>query len=132
VPRETLETLRLAYEAISRGDWDAAFEAVEPDFEFVPPNRSPDSAPVRGAQLAKAWLADQQQTVGDLSVEVEELVEAEELIVALIRLRIRPHGADADLELRIAHLWTLRDGKLIRCEVFPEREKALEAAGLST
>ena len=68
--------------------------------------------------------------VGDLSVEVEDLIDAEELIVALIRLRIRPHGADADLELRIAHLWRVGDGKLIRCEVFPEREKALEAAGL--
>jgi hypothetical protein len=65
-----------------------------------------------------------------LSVEVEELIEAGGFIVALVRLGIRPHGADADFELRIAHLWTLRDGKLVRCEVFPEREKALEAAGL--
>jgi ketosteroid isomerase-like protein len=86
---------------------------------------------LRGVTEVRAWFTDQQETVGDLSIEVEELIGAEALIVALIRLRIRPHGADADLELRIAHLWTLRDGKLIRCEVFPEREKALEAAGLS-
>ena len=79
----------------------------------------------------RAWFTDQQETVGDLSIEVEQLIEVEAKIVAFIRLRIRPHGADADLELRIAHLWTLRDGKLIRCEVFPEREHALEAAGLS-
>ena len=118
------------YEAISRGDWDAAFEAAEPDFELVPPNQSPSSAPVRGVREVRAWFTDQRQMVGDLSVEVEDLIDAEELIVALIRLRIRPHGADADLELRIAHLWRVGDGKLIRCEVFPEREKALEAAGL--
>src|SRR5215207_11283980 len=99
MPQELLETLRLAYGAISRGDWDAAFEAAEPDFEFVPPGRSAVSAPGRG---------------------VEELIEAGEFIVALLRLRIRPHAADADFELQIAHLWTLRDGKLIRCEVFPE------------
>ena len=61
---------------------------------------------------------------------MEELIDPGGFIVALIRLRIRPHGADADFELRIAHLWTLRDGKLSRCEVFPEREVALEAAGL--
>ena len=115
---------------MSRRDWDAAFEAMEPDFEFVPPTRSPDSAPVRGVQEVRAWLVDQQETVGDLSPEVEGLIEGEESIVALLRLRIRPHGADADFELRIAHLWTLRDGKLIRCEVFPERENAFEAAGL--
>ncbi|MGH7588363.1 MAG: nuclear transport factor 2 family protein [Gemmatimonadota bacterium] len=128
---ENVEMLHSAYQAISRGDWDAAFEAVGPDFELVPPDQSPSSAPVRGVREVRAWFTDQQQMVGDLSVEVEELIEAGELIVALIRLRIRPHGADADFELRIAHLWTLRDRKLIRCEVIPEREKALEAAGLS-
>ena len=129
--QENVEMVRAAYEAMSRDDWDAVFEAADPDFELVPPDQSPISAPVRGVEEVRAWYTDQQETVGDLSVEVEELIEAGELIVALIRLRIRPHGADADFELRIAHLWTLRDGKLIRCEVFPEREKALEAAGLS-
>jgi ketosteroid isomerase-like protein len=128
--QELLETLRWAYEAMARGDWEAAFEAVEPDFEFVPPNRSPVSAPVRGVEGVRAWVADQQETVGDLSIEVEELIEAGEFVVALVQLRVRPHGTDADFELRIAHLWALRDGKLIRCEVFAERKEALEAAGL--
>jgi ketosteroid isomerase-like protein len=115
VSPELLETLRSAYEAMSLGDWGAAFEAVEPDFEFVPPSRSPASAPVRGVQAVRAWVADQQETVGDLSIQVEQLIEADEFVVAFVRLRVRPHGADADFELRIAHLWALRDGKLIRC-----------------
>jgi ketosteroid isomerase-like protein len=127
---ENIEVVRRAYAAASRSDWDAAFEAAEAEFELVPPDQSPDSTPVRGVQEVRAWFADQQETVGDLSIEVEKLIEAGEFIVALIRLRIRPHGADADFELRIAHVWALRDGKLIRCEIFPEREKALEAAGL--
>ena len=128
--QENVEIIRSGYEAISRGDWDAALESAAPDFEFLPPGRSPVSAPLRGVEEFRAWVADQEQTVGRLSNEVEELIEAGEFVVALIRLRISPHGADADFELRIAHLWTLRDRKLIRCEVFPEREKALEAAGL--
>ncbi len=129
--QENVEIVRGAYKAMSRDDWDAVLEAADPDFELVPPDQSPRSAPVRGAEEVRAWYTDQRETVGDLSVEVEELIEAGGFIVALIRLRIRPHGADADFELRIAHLWTLRDGKLTRCEVFPERENALEAAGLS-
>ena len=128
--QENVQAVSSAYEAISRGDWDAVLEVAEPDFELVPPSRSPSSAPLRGVEETRAWFTDQQETVGDLSIEVEELIDAEGLTVALIRIRIRPHGVDTDLELRIAHLWTLRDGKLIRCEVFPEREKALEAAGL--
>jgi ketosteroid isomerase-like protein len=125
-----VDTLRSFYEAASRDDVDALSELVAPDVELIPPNRSPDSAPVKGMQEVQAWWADQRETVGNLSIEVEKLIEVEEFILALIRLRIRPHGADADFELRIAHLWTLRDGELIRCEIFPERDEALEAAGL--
>ncbi len=129
--QENVEIVRRCYEAMSQGDLDAAFNTAEPDLELIPPGQSPTSEPVRGIEKIKAWLADQQKTVGDLSLEVEDLIEVEEVVVALLLLRIRPHASEAGLELRIAHLWTLRDGKLIRCEVFPERGKALEAAGLS-
>jgi ketosteroid isomerase-like protein len=112
--QENVEIVRSVYEALSRGDLDAALEAAEPHFELVPPNQSPDNAPVRGVQQARAWFADQQETVGDFSVEVEKLIAAEEFIVAFIRLRIRPYGPTADFELRIAHLWAIRGGKLIR------------------
>ena len=89
--QENVETVRSAYEAMSRGDWDAVFEAAEPDFKLAPPNRSPSSAPVIGVREVRAWFTDQQQTVGNFSIEVDELISAEELVVALIRLRIRPH-----------------------------------------
>jgi ketosteroid isomerase-like protein len=35
------------------------------------------------------------------------------------------------VENRIGHLWTRRDGRFVRLEVFPQREKALEAIGMS-
>ncbi len=129
--KENVEIVQRVYAAMALGDLDAAFEAAEPDFELVPPDQSPTSAPMKGIADVKTWITDQQETVGDLSIEVDELIDAEPLVAALIRLRIRPRGADADFELRIAHLWTLRDGKLSRCEVFPERGEALEAAGVS-
>jgi hypothetical protein len=43
--------------------------------------------------------------------------------------RGKESGASVDTEG--AHLWTLREGKVIRLEVFSGREKALKAAGLS-
>ena len=40
MPQENVEMVRGAYEAIARDDWDAVFEAADPDLEFVPPGRS--------------------------------------------------------------------------------------------
>jgi hypothetical protein len=34
------------------------------------------------------------------------------------------------VEIRAGHVWTMRDGKAARLEIFPEREKALESIGL--
>jgi ketosteroid isomerase-like protein len=36
--QENVETLHSAYRAISRGDWDAAFEEAEPDLNSFRPN----------------------------------------------------------------------------------------------
>ncbi len=52
-------------------------------------------------------------------------------MVAFVKFRLRPKGSTAEFEIRIGTLWTFRDGKVIAAEGFPEREKALEAAGLS-
>jgi hypothetical protein len=43
--------------------------------------------------------------------------------------RSRPKGSSAMVEVRAGHLWTMRDGMAVSCEIFPQREKALEAAG---
>ena len=40
-------------------------------------------------------------------------------------------GSGAEVEGRFAHLATFRGGKLMRAEVYTDRSKALEAAGLS-
>lgn len=45
-------------------------------------------------------------------------------------VRLRPRDSEAMVDMRIAHLWTMRDGKTARCEVFTERERTVEAAGL--
>ena len=68
----------------------------------------------------------------EVSAEPEEFLPASgDRIVALVIMRFRPHGTAAFVENRIAHVWTFRDGAVTRMHVFPEREKALEAAGLA-
>ena len=40
-------------------------------------------------------------------------------------------GSTAVVQNRIGQVWTMRDGKAVRCQVFAQREEALEAVGLS-
>jgi ketosteroid isomerase-like protein len=68
--------------------------------------------------------------VGHWAIEADEFYESGDQVMVFIRNTVHPRGTDAEFELRIAHLWDVRDGKPLRCQVFPEREKALEAARL--
>ena len=42
--------------------------------------------------------------------------------------RCRPTGSSATVDIHAAHLWTMRDGRPARLQIFPEREQALKAA----
>jgi ketosteroid isomerase-like protein len=128
---EDIETLRSAYAAIGRRDWDAVFRDVHADFELKTPDRSPGGGTFRGRADAARAFEDFFEPYDVVVVEPEEFLRREDRIVVFFVQRARPRGSSATVEIRAGHLWTMRDGKAVRCEIFPERERALEAAGLS-
>jgi len=129
MPAENVEIVRSIYDAGNRGDWDAAFCDAHPDFE-VTLQRAPSAAPLRGREEVQGWIQDLFAAFEWWSTEPEEFFEGGDRVVAFVRIRSRPKGSTAEVEVRVGHLWTIRDGKLVSLRTFPEPEKALEAAGL--
>ncbi len=65
-------------------------------------------------------------------VEVDELIDHGDQVIAMSRQRGR--GASSGVvaaELELAQICTLRGGEVVRVETYLDRQKALEAAGLS-
>jgi ketosteroid isomerase-like protein len=125
---ENVEILRRLYEALARGDFDAAIEIAHPEVEFIRPGVE---APVRGAAALRAWL--------EPDALVDQRWEPKEFRVngdkVLVRQDTRARGAESGIELDIETwaLWTLdEDGIVTRIEGFliHEESEALEAAGL--
>ena len=52
-------------------------------------------------------------------------------VLGFLRVEGRGHASGAEFELRIGHLWTLRDGRVVCGRGFGDRNQALEAAGIS-
>ena len=69
----------------------------------------------------------------EFRAEPERFFDADDRIVVFIRTLVRGRGSGAQAAVRPAHLWTIREGKVARMEVFPsaKRDQALEAVGLS-
>ena len=125
-----IETLRVRYEAFNRGDWDAAARFAHPEFELRTSDRVPNRGTYRGPEEARRFFEDLFAPFEEMVVEPEEFFERGDQIAVFVLVRLRPTGSSAEVENRIGHLWTMREGKASRLEVFPRREDALEAAGL--
>ncbi len=124
---EDRERLRLVYEAYNRGDWTGALSRMDRDIEW----KTTRTGRHRGHEEVRRFMEDMREPFEEVMVEPDEWFDHGDRIVVFLRIRARPRGSDAIAENRVGHLWTMRDGKAIRCETFPRREDALKAAGLS-
>jgi ketosteroid isomerase-like protein len=125
--RADIEELRARYVAVSGGDRAAAFRDVHPDFELKTATRVPNAGTYRGAEEATQFLEDLWEPFEQVILEPEEFFERGDRIAVFLLVHFRHEGSDAVVENRIGALWTMRAGKPVRCEMFPEREKALQA-----
>jgi SnoaL-like domain len=62
---------------------------------------------------------------------VEEMIEEDERVVVLICDRARHPGSDAEVVLRAGSVWTIRQGRVTRVELYASREELFEASGFS-
>jgi ketosteroid isomerase-like protein len=134
VSAETLELIRQGYEAINRGDWKAVVENVDRDVEWIVPDILPDSADrsYRGPEGVRTFLETWREVFPDFRVEIEEMIDFGEHV--LVMARVGGQGRDSGAEVMspsFPHVWTFREGKLIRLEMFPRKAVALQALGLS-
>jgi ketosteroid isomerase-like protein len=127
--QENVEILRSIYEAFNRRDWDAAFATSVRDFELTTPPGI-NAGTYRGREECQGYIEDLAIALDEWTVQAEELIESGDQVAVVVKFCARPKGSSAEIETRNGHLWTLRGGKVVSVRMFPEPEKALEAAGL--
>ena len=84
----------------------------------------------RGPDEAQRFIEDRFGAFESFTAEPVEYFEGDDQVVVFVTQRAQPKGSSAVIEIKTGDVWTLRDGKVLTLETFPQREKALEAAGL--
>jgi ketosteroid isomerase-like protein len=131
VSQADIDTLRAGYEAVRRGDWDSILGTADPDFELKTADRFTNPGTYRGVETARQFFDDFLGPFEEVVPIPQKFFEDDDRIAVLLLVKVRPRGSSAVLENRIGHVWTFRDGRALRLEIYPEREKALEAIGMS-
>jgi ketosteroid isomerase-like protein len=126
--QQNVDSLRAAYEAFNRGDFDAAVALARPDVQFARPGLE---APLTGAAAVREWMepdAFEEQRIEPLRLEANRNR-------VLVRQRSHARGAESGIELDI-ETWAVftfdDDGLIARTDVFPidQEGEAREVAGL--
>jgi ketosteroid isomerase-like protein len=126
------ELLREVYDALACRDFETLAGLADPDFEMDLTDRVLNPATYRGAEGLARFLEEVDELWASMDLTVERVVERGDQALALLRVRLQGRGSGVELDDRIAQLWTLRDGKLVRMQLRQDAAAALaefEAGG---
>ncbi len=104
----------------------------DPDYEFDARDVAPHMGIVRGVRSRRRKPCDEYwETFEDFHIEFKEVLHAdEEHVVTAVKDGGRMKGSDAEIWNRLFHVWTFRDGKVLRISSHTDKNRAFEAAGL--
>ena len=107
-------------------------ELYDPDVELDVGDVSVEFGVIRGLEPGQEALRGYWQTFEDFHFELIEVVHADEdRVVTSVEDGGRMKGSGAEVWNRLFHVTTFRDGKIVRFSSHTDRNRALEAAGLS-
>jgi ketosteroid isomerase-like protein len=78
------------------------------------------------------WIEDWSGAWDEWHIEIEELVDAGDAVLALIHHTARGHSSGMAMDSHDGMLFTFRNGKVVAVDYYTGRERALAAAGLAS
>jgi ketosteroid isomerase-like protein len=130
--QENVQIVQAAYRAVNSGDTERLLGLAASDIEIQASGLMLDQGTYRGHEGAMAYGENLREVWGDsLHIHVEDFIEQGDHVVVLARTSARGKSSGAELDMPVAHVWTIRAGKIVRFQAFASRPDALEAAGLS-
>lgn len=123
----SIDVLRRAYQAFKDGDAEALIAVADPEIEFGTSAAAPGGT-YRGHPGIRRYMKEIEGAFGDRwDAEIERVADAGDDRVILIARVFGQGAAGEPLELHVAHIWQLRDGRLLRGTVYVDPEQAFAA-----
>jgi SnoaL-like protein len=115
-------------EQLFQASREALSHLLRPDFEAVAVWQG-GTTYVGVEGFREMWL-DWLQPWATYHVQVDQIIDAGDRVVVLVRDSGRRPDMDAEVGLISGSVWTIRDAKIVRVEFCGDRAEALRVAGL--
>jgi ketosteroid isomerase-like protein len=128
--QENVEVVRGVLTAIVEKRLGDAIPHLHPELEIIPSADFPESEVLRGLTGFGHWATRWPEMLEDYEVTPVRFWDVRDEVVATLHERGRLGRSGIAVEDRFAHVWTLREGAVVRIQVFDDQAEALEAVGL--
>jgi ketosteroid isomerase-like protein len=91
----------------------------------------PEAVTYHGPEQVAAFFSEWASGFDDFGFEAEEVVDAGDSVLVQLHQWGRGKDTGAEVESRTWQVFTLRDGRIVRCSGYTTRAEAAAAAGLS-
>jgi ketosteroid isomerase-like protein len=127
---DRIDTVRRLYDAWNRHDVDAAEDLIAHDIEVDrTASMGPDAVTFRGRDqvmdFVRRWLDTWEEAEWS---DMDYSLEGDDVIVLGV-FRGRGRASGAAVEAKVAQVFTVRDGRVVRSRLFQSAAEALGAAG---
>jgi uncharacterized protein len=122
------EVVRAIWNAWERGDVPAMFELIDPEVVVTQFPEQIDVRDYHGHEGTREVMADWIGTWDDYEIELLDLREVGEAVIATLHQRGRGKASGVAMQGDVWFVWRVRDGKVVRWQMFSSEAEALEAA----
>jgi ketosteroid isomerase-like protein len=129
VSRENLEIVQRGFDAFNETGVEGILPFIHPEFEATtPPNLASEPDTYRGHDGIRRWFDSFDEVMEEIRWDAHGYQQVGDQVVVEFTLRARGKTTGLDFGQEAVMVWSLRDGKAIRVELFETLDEALAAA----
>ena len=128
--QDIVDVIRDWYARYNRGDGEPSLDFWHEDAEYRTAPEDPDSATHRGIDAIRRLFASWREVYPDLQVVVREAKANSDQVFAWVRLLGRGAASGIPVQMELAHVYTMREGRAASLFESTDRAHALETVGL--
>jgi ketosteroid isomerase-like protein len=127
--RHNLELTRRAWDAYGAGDMDGVLALADPEVVIYMPSDLPNSGTFRGHEGYLTWIGNWLEAWEDFKIDVRDMEPVgERHVVTSAHQSAVGKGSGVPVEMDVAYMSEIRDGKLVALHLYLTREEAAEVA----
>jgi len=116
------------YAARNRGQVDAVLAECDPDVEWHPHLATLGGKPIFGHTGVREYMASLTEDWEYFHHEPEEFFGVGDNVVAFVHTSARGKSSGIELDVPVGHVFSFRDGKVLRFVTYLDRSEAMRAA----